>query len=48
MAIGKGFDFTRIIRWERNDHSELGQSIIGDALFLRSPKKFFFQKSIFK
>ena len=31
-------DFTRLVRWERKEHSEIGQCIFGDALFLKSPE----------
>lgn len=31
-------DFVNICRWEREAHNEIGHSIFGDALFLKSPE----------
>ena len=37
----KGFefiDFSRLVRWERKNHNEVGQCVFGDALFLKPPE----------
>ena len=31
-------DFTRLCRWERNEHNSYGQCIFGDGLWMRSPE----------
>ena len=37
-------DFTRICRWERKKHSEIGQAVFGDALFIKTPEILFKNK----
>ena len=34
------FDFIRLCRWERQQFSEYGQTVFGDALYLKTPEAF--------
>lgn len=43
LLTSKGFefyDFTNILRWERDQFTRFGQNVMGDVLFLKTPERF--------